>query len=386
MRARIDEAEAEILAMALGTSVERIIDFARRGGLRVMGFRGLKYYALRRGFAGFEEGTSIFIHNGGFVVVPGYPAIKRMLLLDKAIPRWFKDRVIVEEKMNGYNVRVTSVGGRIVAITRGGLVCPYTTTRLERMYGARLRELFSEYDEIVLAGEVVGLENPYTRYYYPEAPRFDYFVFDVFVKGRISRLKMRDELVEKYGLRRVPILAETSKDDIEGIRRVVSRLEQQGREGIVVKDPEYRVPPLKYTTSRTNISDIRTGMRFFFEEGRSFLFSRVLREIFKLFEEGVIGNKVYTRAVDLGLAILEPAIETVHMVSKGKPVLDEFELVFTNQEELQEFIDYMSQLGIDLIVSSQVETRDGIRVKMAKPKDTWIEVKRILETGLSPLD
>ena len=46
----------------------------------------------------------------------------------------------------------------------------------------------------------------------------------------------------------------------------------------------------------------------------------------------------------------------------------------------------MSQLGIDLIVSSQVETRDGIRVKMAKPKDTWIEVKRILETGLSPLD
>ncbi len=378
------------MADALGVGEREAVSAARRRVVRVLEYRGVQYASFRKDFQGIPEG-SIFLYSPRsreYLFLKGYPSIKRIALPSVALPKWFIDRVAVEEKMDGYNVRVVLFDDKVLAITRGGLVCPYTSARIERVHGDRIRSFFSEYDprEYYLAGEVVGLENPYTRYFYPEAPRFAYYVFDLFRNNTPQPLKERDEAVEKHGLLRVRVLGVIDKNDIDEFHRIVRSLEEEGREGVVVKDPYYRVAPLKYTTSAANIGDLEHGMRFFFEEGRSFLFSRILREIFKSYEEGVGEAGLRAKAEKLGYSILAPALETVRSVAAGHAVYEEFQLEFAGREELEEFLEYMERLGVDIVVYKTYE-REGMLVAVVrKMKDTWLEVKRILETGLSPLD
>ncbi len=376
------------LTEALGVDAGRVEELLSHGTIRLREYRGVVYALFRRSVLGFHEGTAVILDRGSSMLVPGYPPIQRMVLPSVALPRHFIDEVVVEEKMNGYNVRVVLYNGKLLAFTRGGFICPYTTARLERLYGSKLRQLFSELDpaEHIVAGEVVGLENPYTRYFYPEAPRFDYFIFDIFRKNTPMPPLERNGIVEKYGLKHVRHLATIRKDDVETFREIVKSLDRNGREGVVVKDPRYRVPPLKYTTSSTNIGDIRFGMRFPLEEGRSFLFSRILREIFRLYEEGVDLSKLDHVAVELGRAILEPAIESLRKVASGDMLYEEFTLVFGSREELDEFVEYMSELGVDIIVAGIEEGREGVKARIRKVKESWLQLRKMLETGLSPID
>jgi len=378
----------DTLADSLGVERERVEGLVRSKVIRVKTYRGLLYASIRRELAGYPEGTVIVFGRGWSRVIHGYPPIQRAILLRVAVPKHFIDKVVVEEKLNGYNVRVALIDDRVIAITRGGLICPYTTARINRLLGKEIKEALRELgpEEHYFAGEVIGLENPYTRYFYPEAPRFGYFVFDLFRSGKPVPPRLRDEVAEKHGIPHVPVLGVVDKNDVDSIRSIVEKLNREGREGIVMKDPGYRVHPLKYTTSATNIGDLRIGMRFFMEEGRSFLFSRILREIFRAYEEGLEGPKLDSLALELGTAILRPAIETVKQVARGEMVAEEFELEFANADELNEFIDYMSGLGIDLVIEKTWEENNSLRARIKKPKDTWIEVRKILETGLAPID
>jgi len=336
------------------------------------------------------EGTAVFILPGsGYRVVEGYPHIRRVLLLSKAMPGHFPDQVVVEEKMDGHNVRVTRIAGELVALTRGGYVCPYTTMKMRRLYGEGLERLFNDMgDDVVVAGEVVGLENPYTRHYYPEAPEWDYFVFDIFVENGTRPLPVmeRRRTAESYGLRNVPLHAVVHKDDWEEVREIVSSLEGQGREGVVLKDPDYRVEPLKYTTSYINVNDIEKGMMYPFDEGHSFIFPRVLRQMFKAYEEGWDEERLLEEARRLGEAILLPAVESVKKYARGEQIAEEFILSFDDLSHLEEFVSYAAMLGVPLTVVS-VESYDGVhKIRMLKHKKTNEYYRRIFRTGLSPLD
>lgn len=380
----------DVVADALGLDRERVEALASRRTIRFRMFRGeLLYALLRRSVGGHHEGTAVLFGRGWWRVVPGYPPIQRMVLPSVALPRHFIDRVIVEEKMNGYNVRTVAVEGRLYAVTRGGYICPYTTNRIRRLYGERLLELLRELGEEdhVVAGEVVGLRNPYTRYFYPEAPRFGYFVFDIFRRGEPLPPPERRAVLEKHGVPSVRQLGELDKNDLEGFNKIIEALEREGREGVVVKDPGYRVPPLKYTTGRTNIGDIRYGMQYFMEEGKSFIFSRVLREIFRAYEKGMKPLELQRLATELGLAILEPALETVRRVANGEMVYEEFEVEADTREEIDELLDYLAELGIDaVLVGVREEPGTGLVATVRKMKETGPQVRRMLETGLTPID
>jgi putative ATP-dependent DNA ligase len=378
----------DVVAEALGIDRSRVEYLASHKTIRFRVFRGILYAMLKRDLGEYYEGTVVIFGRGWSRVVPGYPHIQRVVLPSVALPRHFIDKIVVEEKLNGYNVRVVLVDNNIYAITRGGFICPYTTNRITRMLGEKLKSMFRELDpeDYFVAGEVIGLENPYTRHYYPEAPRFGYFVFDLFYRGTPMPPSKRDEVTESYGVPHVPVLGIIDKNDIEGFKEIVKRLNNDGREGVVLRDPEYRVPPLKYTTTYTNIEDIRIGMRFFMEEGRSFLFSRVIREIFRAYEEDLGPNKIEQLATEIGLAILEPAIDTVRSVARGVSVYEEFELEFSNEDELNEFIEYMSEMGIDIVVLRKTKRNGMILAKLGKMKETAIQVKKILESGLAPID
>ncbi|MCE4600829.1 MAG: RNA ligase [Desulfurococcales archaeon] len=379
---------AGILAEALNISTERASRLLESKSTRVMRYKDIRYIALRRDVADHYEGTVILITRDDYRVVEGYPHIERVLLLSRALPRHFIDYIIVEEKMDGHNVRVVRLDGEILAITRGGYICPYTTNRMRRTYGGKINSLFDDLGEnAVIAGEVVGMENPYTRYYYPEAPYWDYFIFDIYDDGgNPLPVDERRMLVDKHGLRNVPLLGRIYKENWQDLMEIVRGLESAGREGVVLKDPEYRVPPLKYTTSYINTRDIQEGMKYPFDEGHTFIFPRVLRQMFKAFEEDWSEERLREEARRLGEAILLPAIESIRKFAVGEPLAEEFILEFSDLTDLEEYISYAASLGVPITVISIDKTDSTIKARMLKHKRTPEYYKRIFKTGISPLD
>ena len=352
--------------------------------LRLMKYRDLKYLVFTREAHGYNEGTVILIGKEPMVIY-AYPSIRRLAFLEAA-SKYMPSDFIVEEKMDGYNVRVVVYNGKLIGITRGGYICPYTTARLSRLYMDKLRGFEQEYPDHVLVGEVVGLENPYVPVEYPEAPRFDLFVFDLMGKDKLKPLSLRDEVVEKYSLRRVRVLGVLSKKDSWRLWEIVDELERDGREGIVIKDPLHRVQPLKYTTVHTNIGDLKSGMKYPFDEGKSFLFPRILRLIAQGYEMKWDRKRLEKVAYELGMAILEPAIETLYRRANGKLVAAEYKLVFPSEADLSDYLEYMEILGVDLVTSIEGTCEEGIVVKIMKLKQTHNEYAKLLKTGLSPLD
>ncbi len=382
---------ADILSEALKISRERATRLLESKSTRILKYKNVRYIALRRDLGNHYEGTVVLIDEktGDYKLVEGYPHIKRILLLSKAVPNHFIDWVFVEEKMDGYNVRVTMFKDRIFSITRGGYICPYTTARMNREYGNILVKLFDNLGEnTIIAGEVVGLENPYTRYYYPEAPEWGFFVFDIFREGLDPLpVEERRRLIDEYGLRNVPLLGKYHKDDWEEIRNTVSELESIGREGIVLKDPYYRVEPLKYTTSYINARDIMEGMKYPFDEGHTFIFPRVLRQMFKAVEEAWSEERLLNEAHRLGEAILLPAVESIKKFLDGLPVAEEFMLTFYSMEDFEDFVSHITLLGVPItIVSIDKGGENYIKVRILKHKKTPDYYKKIMRTGISPLD
>ena len=383
---RIDEV-LESVSKTLGLEKDLMKDLLNRRVLRYMEYRDIGYLVFRREWRGFREGTSILVDSGNVKVVHGYPSIQRILLL-KAMQTHFIDKVVVEEKMDGYNVRVVSFNGRILALTRGGYICPYTTARIIDLYGEALARLFkNEGEDIVLCGEVVGEENPYVQHYYPEAPLFDYFIFDVMVGENFMPISRRDEIVSKYGLRQVRKLGVLQKDDVNSLMEIINKLERAGREGVVLKDPMHRVKPLKYTTTYIHINDLELGMKYPFDEGRGFLFSRILREIWKIYEEKISGKELEERAKRIGLAILKPAIESIKKVEEGKAVYEEYTLRVPSIKVLDEFMEYMDKLGVNIALVQVTPIENNYyKARIIKMKQTDLEYRRILKTGYSPID
>ncbi len=355
-----------------------------------MKYKDFVYYPLKKA-SGHAKGSVIIYHKGDSKLVPGYPSIKRLVLLSK-IPEHFPEGVSVEEKMNGYNVRAILVGGDVAFVTRGGYLCPYTNARLNAIYGEKVKALLEELPEgSFLAGEVVGVENPYVRVEYPEAPKFDYFIFDIFVKQGNEWKQMpveeRHELVKRHGLRSVRLLGTFSPDEApKKVKEIIDEFDKEGREGVVMKDPLYKRAPAKYTGSFTNIGDIREGMKYPFDEGKEYLFPRIVREIFKVFEEGLEGKDFDERALELGRAILKPAVESLKKVAEGETLFERFVLRFPSEDDLEEYLNYTRSLGVKVIVEDKWEEDGWIVVKAKKFKNTTNVYLSMLKTGQTPLD
>jgi putative ATP-dependent DNA ligase len=375
------------LEKVLNIEADKISELIDKDLIRIMNYKDITYALFRKDRKPFLEGTTVLLGKEGERIIYGYPSIKRILLLS-SIPNYFIDEVVVEEKMDGYNVRIVEFEGNILAISRGGYVCPYTTHKLNTLYGDSLKEIFERMNsDFAIVGEVIGLENPYVPHRYPESPRFDFYAFDTMDSdGRLMPLKERDKLLLGTDLKVVKKLAHLDKFEIDTIKRVVNFLETEGREGIVFKDPYHRVPPLKYSTSYANINDIRVGMKFFFEEGRSYLFSRILREIFKAAEENIDRHELVKRATALGLSILEPAVESVKKVMHGDNLNEEYTLTIQDEEVINDIVDFMHDLHIGFDIA-QLRSRNGEYViKLVKLKKTEDEIRNILKSGYTPMD
>lgn len=316
--------------------------------------------------SGIEAGTCIFLSP--FDIVRGFPKIPRALMLHPGVAAHFSScgKVTVEEKMNGYNARVALIKNEIAGITRGGFVCPYTTEKAGELVG---RDFFLEHPDLVLCGEMVGPDSPYVPKSIYDIDSLEFFVFDIREKltGKPMPVMKRRELADEYGLRSVRLFGEydvdTAHNEIAGVIRGFGELLN---EGVVIKDPEMVLQPVKYTSSRSNCADLRYAFEFYNDYGRDFFFPRVCREAFQAVEWNETEEELEQRCRMLGESILLPMVKTIRNKKDGGSITETVQIRVKNLKTAQEFEEHLRLLGVDAIFEEPEMTGNGYLVRIKK--------------------
>lgn len=340
---------------------------------------GLDAIQFRKRLGSVESGTMV-INSERIDVIRGFPKIKRTLMLDPTLKKHFKDEIAVEEKMNGYNVRIALVNDKILAFTRGGYICPYTTRKANELLD--LDEIFREHPEMVICGEMVGTLNPYVSHYYREVGKLGFRIFDLREKLTNTPLPVmaKRELLQDYNLEPVRLLGIFSVDEApEKIMDVVKDLGTNNREGVVMKDPLMELEPLKYTSSQAQASELEYALSFPFDLAQAFLFSRIIREGFQAHEMAESGDQLRERALRMGESIIYPMMETIKRVKNGEVAAEDLIIEVENREEAEEFIRHLRDLKV---MATLAEVKDGKAVIRRIHQSTNDKINNYLQGGL----
>jgi putative ATP-dependent DNA ligase len=334
------------LQQILGIKAEKLNHALETGIIKFFELIGTPALQFKKDVGNIEAGTVIYI-NENIEVIRGFPKIRRTLILFPTLKNYFKDKVTIEEKMNGYNVRIASVDGKIVALTRRGYVCPYTTKKAAQILD--LGDFFDDNPHLVICGEMVGTDNPYVSHFYEEIGSLGFRVFDLRQKNSNKPLPLKDKykILEKYGLPSVRVFGTFDvKDAPQKITELIKGIGDENREGIVIKDPEMEINPLKYTSSRAHDEELSYAFTYPFDFGKDFFFSRVIREGFQAYEMGENQKELQDRARRLGEAILFPMVNTIRNISSGNIASEDVIIDVESMEEAEEFLRHLHDLGV----------------------------------------
>jgi putative ATP-dependent DNA ligase len=313
--------------------------------------------------SGIEAGTVIF-ENGEIVF--GYPKIRRPLMLAAALERHFPHTVAVEEKMNGHNVRILSLNSEIVALTRGGFICPYST----EVARSKIPEaVFEKHPQWVLCGEMVGPENPYVASSVYPTEGIDFYLFDIAEKNCKGTLGVHrtHEVADEFGLRSAAFLGEFSKETAaRRIKEIIIKLGRQGREGVVIKDPENAVPPLKYTSSWANCNDLAVAFRYYNDYALDFFVSRAVREGFQSVEWKESDEERRARAQSLGDSILMPLVDTIQRARMKESIVQKVQIRVKSLQTARDFEYHLRRSGIRTIFEPPEPDDGGYLIRITK--------------------
>jgi len=326
---------------------ERLEALEAKGNVEEDSFDGVRYVRLRTSVRNLPRGTVLF--EDGTVVL-GFPHIKRIVQLENGVRRIFKGRPFyVEEKVDGYNVRVVKVEGRILALTRGGFVCPFTT---ERILDFVNEDFFRDYPGLILVGEMAGPESPYMVEWPPYVKEdIQFFLFDVQEKGTGKSIPVEEryKLAEEYGIPQVRRFGLYDRSKIEELREVIEELNREGLEGVILKTPDMK-RIAKYVTPYANINDIRIGSRIFFDLPGGYFMGRISRVAFYLAELRGENFDDYARA--LGEALLRPLVESIEKVAQGGEVAETFRVRVKNVSTAHRLVEHLERLGLEIRIEN----------------------------------
>jgi len=369
----------EEISKILNISSHKLEEAYWKGIIKNYQKHNLDAIQFRKGLGSVESGTMV-INGETIQVIRGFPKIRRTLMLKPALKKHFLKEVAVEEKMNGYNVRITQIDNNIIAFTRGGYICPYTTRKAKEILD--LEDFFQKYPEMVICGEMVGTLNPYVSHYYPEVGKLGFRIFDLREKQTNIPLPVKEkrDLLREYELEPVRLLGVFPVDEApEKIIEIVRDLGANNREGVVMKDPMMQLEPLKYTSSQAQASELEYALGYPFDLAQAFLFSRIIREGFQAYEMAESTDELSKRALRMGESILYPMLETIKGVENGEVAAEDLVIEVENQNEAEEFIRHLRDLKV---MATLVEIKDGKAVIRRIHQSTNDRVKNYLHGGL----
>ena len=317
-------------------------------------FEGHEYRFLPDYHTQLERGTVLL----GETAVRGFPKVPRTLVLDGGIDRHFDGPVHIEEKLNGYNTRVARIDGDLLGFLRSGRICPFTTWFIREHLD--LEALFDEERDVVLCGEMIGPDNPYTVHDYPGVDSLTFRAFDLRHRERGDPWPVNDRrsLLEAHNIPQVEHFGiESATTAHEPVADIIDRLNREGREGVVLKSADCR-DQLKYTTSAANQGDLAFAFSLPFDYGRAFMFRRLIREAFQSVEFDDEATRA-ARIDGLGEAVLRSMIEAIETVGAGDR-LGEYHAVRAPPAVVDELLDHFEAMGLRLDILAD-EVTEGER-------------------------
>ena len=289
------------------------------------------YVRFRSSFKSVERGTVII----GKKIVWGFPHIKRIFTLENGLKKNMPSHVLyAEEKIDGFNVRIATVAGKIYAFSRGGFLDAFVTEKTKVL---GLEQFFKENPDYVLCGEMVG-NTPYTE------PTKDFdvklFVFDI-DRGDGSYLpcEKRYAVLKKYGIASAPMLGKFKSNDYDGLRKLILSLNMGRREGMVLKSAD-RKYIVKYVTPFADIDDIHKTSELFFDMPIGFYYQRVLRSAFFINDFGFDKEKY---SAMLGKAFYDGLNKALQKVKDGHEIDEEFEILIKDKGIWKDVQRHMSK-------------------------------------------
>ena len=341
-----------------------------RGKVRSEHWAGGEYLRLLDDFHGLPRGT-VWIEG---TLVCGYPRIGRILRLASGLREMFSAPFFVEEKVDGYNVRVARVGDRVLAFTRGGFLCPFTTDRLPDLLDL---SCFDVRPDLVVCMEVAGPDNPYLQGTTPQVEHdVQAFVFDIARTGRVGFLPYGEKLalLERYPLPTVQRYGRFTVEQVETLRALLWRLNEEQREGVVMKEDSPADRRIKYVTSNSSVADIRNTVRNLLHLPPEYFTNRILR--LALFRDEVGREAAGDIAERLGHAFLDGLDEAIAQYRREGKVYYAFRCRFRDPDNADRLLTHIRRGDRRMHV---VETR-----RYQEGRYTVLEFRKVYDdmTGL----
>ncbi|MFW6050998.1 MAG: RNA ligase [Myxococcota bacterium] len=315
----------------------------REGHAEELTFEGLRYVRVTGDRGELGRGTVLI----GSRAVPIYPSIGRIFVLGEGVRANLTGPFAAEEKIDGYNVRVVCHEGELLAFTRGGYVCPFTTDRLLDL--ADLGPLFDERPDLVLCAEIAGPHNPYLH---ARVPHVDddvaLFAFDLMERDAPGFLpfEQRAELLDRHGVPRVPFVGRFEPEDAGPLADAVRGLHAQGSEGVVLK-PLGDGRRVKYVTPASNLQDVVEDASLLAELPPQFFAGRLLRLAVGMDELG-LDAEAPRMAARLGRALLGDCEEAIREFRRRGVVAQTYTVRLRHEHRADALLE---RLGTSSVVS-----------------------------------
>jgi len=354
--------------MSLGNIDKKKLEEALKKGKAQLKKEDINYIRFRSSFKGVERGTVI---APGKKIIWGFPHIKRIFTLEKGMRRNISEgTVYLEEKIDGFNVRIAKIGGKIYAFSRGGFLDFFVT---EKVREPELEKFFEDHPKYILCGEMIG-NTPYTK----PTKEFDVrlFVFDI-NDGHNNYLpcEMKYEILRKYDIPSVPLIGKFKTDDFKKLNRIVLDFNKARKEGIVIKS-ESRKDLVKYVNPNADIDDIGSCSYMFFDMPFGFFNQRMLRSAFFIRDYGLDREKY---GKELGNSYYRGLMRALDDMASGKNIEEEFEILVKDGDAWEKIRRHAGK-EVKLNLISRRKEKGGTRIRFSK---IYLRTTRLLRAYLN---
>jgi putative ATP-dependent DNA ligase len=322
-----------------GVELQNAIKGARqRGRIHEECLDAWHYLRLTDDFRELPEGSVVF----GDTLIYGYPKIGRIFQLEAGLHAQFEHPFWVEEKIDGYNVRIFSHAGHLLALTRRGYICPFTTDRIPDLLDTCI---FADCPDLVLCAEVAGPENPYNEGSPPDITEdVRLFVFDLMRKNQPGFLPHREKIhwLETFRLPGVPQYGRYRIEETERVTALLLELDRESREGVIFKEDSLLERRAKYVTGRINVADIRICSMAIKQLPPEYFTQRILRLALFLDEHAIARTPAVYQ--ELGAALIEGMIDAAQQERKEHKVTRRFRCRFRREHNARLFVQSLQGL------------------------------------------
>lgn len=320
------------------TSYLRLLDQAKHAGvIETMREGPFEWLRFADDFKGVDRGTVILQDRWVF----SYPHIPRLTSLVGGIRRFINRPFFVEEKIDGYNIRVVWYEGQLLAFTRGGYLCPFSMDRLPDFISP---EFLEDYRDAVLVIEVAGPDNPYIEVSPPNIQEdIQMYVLDVMEEDAFWDPERRYHVLKTYNLQQPRRWGPFSPDQPAAVLDVLSLLDQEKIEGMVLKEPTPWVGhrAYKYYTPHATLRDLEVDSDLLFELPPEFFLSRIQRIGIALCEMNQPPDDTFYS--ELGKGLLEGFFRVVSRYPEIRHVSHTFRVRVHDEKTVDKLLEHFAR-------------------------------------------